>query len=143
MQAFLPIRIHQKVGRQDLSKERHGSDTPINLDSHATPRQQRPKRSSSPPKRKRSPCIPLHSDSKKQERNKQRKRRKRSPSSPSSSSTSYSSSSSPTSYDERSDSTSKKRAKGRGKRRSYAAWKKLHKKQKFKEGEKEHHFPYL
>ena len=41
--------------------------------------------------------------------------------------------SSPTFYNWISDSTSKKRTKGRGKRRSYTAWKKLHKQWKFKE----------
>ena len=108
-------RRQENATRRELSKERDGSDTPITSDSDVAPRRQRNKRSQSPPKRKR----PSHTS------NPRRKQRKRSPSSSPSSS----------SYDESSDDSSK-RQRGRGSRRSYAAWKRSHKLKKFKEGGK-------
>ncbi|MCO5547031.1 hypothetical protein L7F22_000472 [Adiantum nelumboides] len=120
------------VVHQELSKKRDGSDTPITSESDVAPRKRRTKQSLSPvKKKKRSSSTPSHANPKKVKDNSRwKKRRKQSPSSPSSLS-----SSSPSSYDESRDSLSKK-TKGRGKRRSYAAWKRSKKLKKFKEEEK-------
>lgn len=48
-----PTRRQEDAMRQELSKERNGSETPITSDSDVAPRRWREKRSQSPPKRKR------------------------------------------------------------------------------------------
>ncbi|MCO5561183.1 hypothetical protein L7F22_014804 [Adiantum nelumboides] len=110
------------------SKEREGSESQDEFMEDVAPRRRRAQRSSTPPKRKRSPHSPHHRKSKREEkRSKKKKERKRSPSSPSSS---------PSSSSDESSEYSSQEKQIRGQQRSYATWKRSSELKKFKEGGK-------
>ncbi|MCO5569414.1 hypothetical protein L7F22_023126 [Adiantum nelumboides] len=110
------------------SKEREESESQDESMEDVAPRRRRAQRSPTPTNRKRSPHSPHCRDSKRKEKNsKKKKERKRSPSSPSSS---------PSSSSDESSGYSSQEKQRRGYQRSYAAWKRSNKLNKFKEGGK-------
>ncbi|MCO5564827.1 hypothetical protein L7F22_018495 [Adiantum nelumboides] len=110
------------------SKEREGSESQEEYMEDVAPRRRRAQRSSTPTKWKRSPHSPHCRESIREEKSSRKKKeRKRSPSSPSSS---------PSSSSDKSSGYSSQEKQRRGHQRSYAAWKRSSKLEKFKEGGK-------
>ncbi|KAI5063544.1 hypothetical protein GOP47_0022091 [Adiantum capillus-veneris] len=148
----------QRRTQEPPPKERERSESPA-TSAEMAPRRRQTKRSPSPPKRRRpSHSSPRHNSKRDDKKQEKKKARKRTPSSPSSSSSSSyesdgkddedqdkkkarkrspsfprSSNSSPS---EESDGATIEPSKRRGHRKSYAAWKRSSKLNKFKEGGK-------
>ncbi|MCO5592934.1 hypothetical protein L7F22_046938 [Adiantum nelumboides] len=110
------------------SRERDESESLDKSMEDVAPRRRRAQRSPTLTKRKRSPHSPHRGESKREEKNsKKKKERKRSPSSPSSS---------PSSSSDEGSGYSSQEKQRRGHQKSYAAWKRSSKLNKFKEGGK-------
>ena len=133
------VEVSQQRGAEETMQQptvkgrREESDSHIS-ESDAAPRQRRPRRYPSPPKRKRSPTYPPPNDAHEGDKKDKKKRRKRTPTPPSSSS--ESSTSTPKSSSHESTDSHESKHKKRSKRKSYAAWKRAQKLRKFKEGGK-------